>query len=128
MLYIKLLIFKKSKREQINDLIIQHKHLGVGNKLNPYLRYNPRALESPKSWGGLQDNPGISFAASLNGLSRIPFRDTPNTCLTSAAFCSQRVSKLLLLYLVVSQSFNGSLLTCRHHLLWTQDLHRLSWI
>ena len=45
----------------------------------------PMALASPASWG-LQGNPGFTFTASHNGLFRPPFRDTPDTCLTSAAF------------------------------------------
>ena len=46
-----------------------------------------RTLASLTSWN-LQGIPGCNFTASYNGLSMCLFRDTPYTCLTSAAFLS----------------------------------------
>ena len=85
------LIWKRSSDLQLLSVLLTITHFSflgcLYSLLAALLISYAMTLASPTSWV-LQGNPGFNFTASHNGLSRPPFRDNPDACLTSAAFLS----------------------------------------
>lgn len=84
------------------SLVWSHSLLSIGR--------NPIALSYTTSWG-LPSNPGFNFTASNNILCRLPFRDTPDTCLDSVPFLTPRgkFHSLFLLFFTLKQKQTAKL-------------------